>query len=116
MNASAKVLSRRDDYIPQVKAFVPLCDGEELTLRCSILLARDMATKQMQRCSEESYGILAAIAGLASRYAFAAMPIERLEELRYEIVRLVSCASGIEMFAFKLSSPDAEAGGQDARG
>lgn len=116
MNAPVKVRSRRDDYIPQVRAFVPLCEGEELTLRCSILLARDMATKQMQRCSDEAYGILAAIAGLASRYAFTPMPRERLEEIRYEIVRLVSCASGIEMFAFKMASPDTKAGGQDARG
>lgn len=116
MNARAKVESARDRYRPVVRHHLPGCEGDELMLRCSLLLTRDMATAQLHRCSEEAEGLLATIAGLAGRYAFAPMPVRRLRELREQIVRLTSCASGIEMFAFKLASPNVEAGGQDARG
>lgn len=111
MNAPAKIPSARDQYRPQVKRFVPGCEGRELELRCSLLLLRDQATSRMRNCSDEAHAVCALIVRLACEYAFATMPLELLEELRYEAVRLGTCASGLEMFAYKLAT-----GGQDAGG
>lgn len=110
MNAPTNIRSRRDDYVPQVTAILPTCEGKELALRCSILLVRDRATAALRRCSDEACGILQTVERLASIYAFQSMAIERLDELRSELVRLLTCASNLEMFAYKM------AGGQDARG
>ena len=114
MKGLAKIPARRDQYIPQVKSFLPICEGEEVALRCSILLVRDMATASMRRCSDEAHGILDQVQRLAVQYAFTAMGIERLRRLRHELVRLVSCANGLESFAYM--SDDPESGGNDAGG
>lgn len=106
MNAPANITPTRDRYIPQVKEFVPLCEGEDLTQRCSILMMRDQATAGLRRCSAEAAPILEHIQRVASQYAFTKMPADRLKELRYQLVRLVTCASGLEQFAFRLEYPE----------
>lgn len=116
MNAPAKIPSARDQYRPQVRRFMPGCEGRELELRCSLLLLRDQATSRMRNCGGEAYDVCALIVRLVCEYALASMPIERLEELRYEAVRLATCASGLDMFASKLCATDEAAGGQNAGG
>lgn len=112
MNAPAKVAPSRDRYIPIVKQHLPTCEGKALELRCSLLMTRDNATSSMRRCSDEAHGILAEIQRLATLYAFTSMPIEELAELRYRLGMLVACASGLEMFAYRLQNPGgANAGG-----
>jgi hypothetical protein len=112
MNAPAQITPARERYLPIVRHLLPGCMGEELQLRCSILLMRDKATSNMRHCSEEAHGILGEINRLAARYAYESMPIEELQELRRQMVQLTSCASGLEMFAWRLANP----GGADAGG
>jgi hypothetical protein len=106
VSAPAKIVPTRDRYIPQVKAFVPLCDGEALVVRCSILMMRDQATAGMRRCGDEARPVLNTIMELAGHYAFVTMPIERLQELRKELVRLTMCANALERFAYRLEYPE----------
>jgi hypothetical protein len=114
VNAPAKIKPSRDRYIPIVKHHLPHCkDGDEMMLRCSILLLRDQAAAGLRRCSEEAYGILSEVQRLGLIYAFASIPTEELEALRYRLVMLTACASGLEMFAYRLANPN---GGTDARG
>jgi hypothetical protein len=102
---NAHVTPTRDRYIPQVKAFVPLCDGEALTMRCSLLMMRDQATAGMRRCGDEARPVLNTIMELAGHYAFVTMPLDRLKELRTELVRLTMCANALERFAYRLEYP-----------
>lgn len=89
-----------------------MCEGEELECRCSLLLIKDKAASSMNRCSDEAHGVLSEVHRLASQYAFEAMPIEELKELRYRLTMLTACASGLEMFAYRLQNPGgANAGG-----
>jgi hypothetical protein len=110
VNAPAKIAPSRDRYIPIVKHHLPHCEGKELSLRCSILLMRDKATSSARHCSDEAYPLLSEIGRLATVHAYGSMPIESLELLQYELLRLTSVASGLEGFAFAL------AGGNDAGG
>lgn len=110
MNAPAKVAPARDRYIPIVRHHVPLCEGDELSIRCSILYTRDLATAGLRRASDEAAGILTEIQRLATDNAFRRVPIEELTELRAQLVRLLSCASGLEMFAHRIAE------GSNARG
>lgn len=100
----------RDRYAPAVQAHMPGCDGLELQLRCSLLLMRDRASARLRAASEEASGILREIEQLVTAYAFRSMPLGELNALRWQLVRLTACASGLESFADRLS------GGQDARG
>lgn len=99
---------RRDDYLPTITALMPGLDGKQAALRCSLLLIRDNASSAMRRCGSEAHPILLAVEQLASAYAFQTMPIKALEHLRYQLIRLVASASGLETFAHLL------AGGVDA--
>jgi hypothetical protein len=94
---------QRSDYEGIVKGLRPLCDGEELMLRCSIMVVRDKAASSMRRCSEQAHGVLSEVHRLASQYALESMPTDELKELRYRLVMLTACASGLEMFAYRLS-------------
>lgn len=110
MNAPARIASARDRYIPIVTHHMPGCAGDELTFRCSILLLRDQAGSSLRRCSEEAAGVLLQVQRLATLHAYAPMAIEELAELRRQLTRLVSCASGLEMFAFRLAGGTDEGG------
>jgi hypothetical protein len=110
MNAPASIKpAGRDRYRLIVEHHCPAISEEELQVRCSILLVRDKATSSLRRCSEEAHGILTEIQRLGDLHAFRSMPLEQLAELRRQMVRLLSCASGLEMFAYEI-------GGADARG
>lgn len=113
MNAPAVIIPARDRYIPIVRHHVPHCDGRELVLHCSILFLRDQASSAARGCSDEALGILCEIERLATLFAFARIPVARLEELRAQLLRLTAAASGIEMFAYRLAFPD---GGANAGG
>jgi hypothetical protein len=99
MNAHAEIRPERAQYEPLVDRFLPGCSGEELALRCSLLLLRDNATQGLNHCSDEAHDPLRAVERLASRYAYASVPLEQLKLLRYELVRLVTVATGLEQFA-----------------
>lgn len=115
MNAPANILPKRVAiYEPQVRAFLPGVEGEDLRLRCSILLARDQATRGMTRCSDEARGILAEVQRLSQDAAYARLPIDILRDVRAQLVRLLSCATAIETIAYRIAHPDE--GGVDARG
>lgn len=112
MNAPTTNLTpsrKREDYLPTVLALVPGKSDKENALRCSLLLIRDNASAAMRRCGNEAHAILLAVEQLASAYAFQNMPTEALESLRYQLIRLVASASGLETFAHLL------AGGDNAR-
>ena len=115
MSVVTSIRPARDRYIPIVRQHVPTCQGKELELRCSLLMVRDQSASALRRCSEEAYGVLAEVHRLSSENAFAAMPLAELAELRRQLVQLTACASGLEMFAYRLACPKA-AGGTDARG
>lgn len=112
MNAPTPIRPSRDRYVPIVRQHVPTCEGKELELRCSLLMVRDQSASALRRCSEEAHGILSEVHRLASENAFTSMPIGELAELRRQLVQLTACASGLEMFAYRLAYP----GGTDAGG
>lgn len=112
--APAKTTPSRDRYIPIVKQHLPVCRGKELELRCSLLMMRDKASSSLTRCSDDAYYTLHEVQRLAAAYAYVPMPLDELEQLRYQLLRLTSCASGLEMFAYRLANPNA--GGKDEGG
>ena len=103
MNAPARVAPARNRYRSIVKHHLPACSPEELDARCSLLLIRDQATSHLRRCSDEARPILDHITRLATEYAYRSIPLSELQELRYRITMLTACASGLEMFAYRLS-------------
>ena len=115
MNAEAP---RWQQYIPTVQAFMPGCDGDELRERCGLLLMRDRAAATKASCAEESYYLLEHIERVATNHAFRGMPLHYLRRLRYELVKVVSAASGLELFARGDLTPDeaAPGEGEDGRG
>ncbi|NJC06533.1 hypothetical protein GGQ97_002326 [Sphingomonas kaistensis] len=115
MNAPANILPKRiAQYEPQVRTFVPGIEGEEIALRCAILFARDQATRGLTRCSAEAAGTLAEVERLARDVAFARIPLDILRDIRAQLIRLLSCATGLETIAYRIAHPDG--GGVDARG
>jgi len=112
MNAPAKVQPTRNRYAPIVRHHMPGIGKDETELRCSLLLMRDQATSSMRRCSDEAYGILQQVQRLADQYAYARMSFDDLSALRSQLVRLISCASGLEAFAFSLATGGTDAGGE----
>jgi hypothetical protein len=113
VNAVAKIKPARDRYLPIARHHLPGCEGEELQVRCSILLMRDQASSSLRRCSDEAAGTLNEVQRLATLYAYAPIPLEELKELRYRLLQLTQTASGLEMFAYRLAFPE---GGADAGG
>jgi hypothetical protein len=109
VNAPAKITPSRDRYIPIVKHHCPLAEGDELAMRCSILMLRDQASSRLRICSEDAYGTLHEIERLATIYAYQSMPLEHLRDLRYRLIQLTTCASGLQTFALGMR-------GEDARG
>lgn len=103
----------RDRYGHSLDTMMPEATGRERELRCSLMLARDRANAGLNYCCAETHPILALIADLAGRHVFTPMPLETLEALRYQIIRLATCASGLEtLFA---APPPPDVGSPDAR-
>jgi hypothetical protein len=103
--------SRRDAYVPMVEALLPGCEGEELKLRCGILLMRDYATSRLRWCTAETGELLLVIQRIATQYAFTTIGLAALESLHHELVRLSAVATNLARIF-----PAAPAGGEDARG
>lgn len=108
--------TRREDYESIVKGLRPLCAGEELTLRSSLLLMRDrsMATKQYA-CSP-SWALLDVVERVASESALNhALEIEQLRELRRLCLNVVASASSFDTL-FQPRLPGLDDGEEDGRG
>lgn len=103
---NAPIQPRWRQYIANVTAFLPGCDGEELRARCGLLVMRDQAMATKPACAEESYPLLEHVERTACNYAFQPMALHRLQRLRYELSKVVSAASGLELFARDLLTPD----------
>jgi hypothetical protein len=69
-----------------------------------------MPARRSGDAGSEAQAILLPVEQLASAYAFQSMPLPALEALRYQLIRLVSSASGLETFSHILAE------GEDARG
>lgn len=90
---------RRQQYEPTVRALMPGAEGDELDVRCSLLLMRDCSTSAKNSCSEEAWPILDQVERLTSRFAFQAMPIEDLVELRRVLRLVVAAAANLDAWA-----------------
>lgn len=88
---------RREDYEGVVRGLRPLCTGEELMLRSSLLLMRDraMATKPM--ACESSWALLDVVEREASDAALNhRVKLDDLRELRRLCVMCVTTASSFD--------------------
>lgn len=103
----------RDDYAPIVRGIIPFCDGEELQLRCSLLLMRDRAMAAKRAACEASWALLDLVERESSQVAFRGMPIDDLREFRRLCVRCVSTASGFDMLYQPRLPIEGEADGRD---
>ena len=104
---------RREDYEPLVKGLRPLCDGEELTLRSSLLLMRDraMATKARETTCAPSWALLDVVERVASECAMNHhLGLEELRELRRLCLNCVASAASFDaLFHPRLPLGDGEA-------
>lgn len=118
MNDQATLPTRppcRSDYEPIVKGLRPLCDGEELMLRSSLLLMRDRAMATKQVACQPSYMLLEVVERIASENALNHLiDIDTLRELRALCVRTVTCASGFDA-VFQPRLPGIDQGEADGR-
>lgn len=87
----------RADYEPIVRGLKPLCDGEELMLRSSLLLMRDRAIATKQRACEPSWMLLEIVERAASDAALNhRWRLDDLRELRRLCVTCVMTASSFD--------------------
>lgn len=109
MNAPAHLMPTRESYFSTVRAFKPLCEGEELECRASLLLMRDKAMATKRRASESAWAILDVVQKLADDNALEyRTSLGDLREIRRQCIRLVGCAAGLDMiFAPQLPLPPA---------
>lgn len=106
---------RRADYEPIVRGLRPLCDGEELMLRSSLLLMRDRAIATKQIACQPSYMILEVVERIASENALNHLiDLDTLRELHRLCVRSVTCASGFDG-VFQPRLPGIDHGEADGR-
>jgi len=105
---------KREDYVPIVKGLRPFCDGEELTLRTSLLLMRDRAMATKRSASEPAWLLLDVVERQASQNAMNhLMQIEDLRELRRLCLNCVMAASGFDMlYQPRLPLDEGEANGR----
>ena len=106
---------RREDYEPIVKGMIPLCEGEELTIRSSLLLMRDRAIATKPIASASGWALLDVVEKEAAEVAFRSVPIEDLREFRRLCIRCVMTASGFDML-YQPSLPGLDQGEADGRG
>lgn len=106
---------RRSDYEPIVKGLKPLCDGEELMLRSSMLLMRDRAIATKQVACEPSYMLLEVVERISSENALNnQISLDVLRELRRLCVMCVANASGFDA-VFQPRLPGVDQGEADGR-
>lgn len=100
--------ARREDYEPNVLAFVPSAQGEELEIRSALLLMRDLCMAAKAHASDQGWVLYGLVEQTVSLQAFAAMPIERLRELRLVCRRCIATAAGFDdLFALPVGGTDA---------
>jgi hypothetical protein len=107
MNATAPAPTyrppRRADYEPNVRAFLPGCEGEELKLRAGLLLMRDRAMATKPIAGEPAWNLLNLVESVASVEAFRPMPLDQLREIRRILVMCAASASDFDaVYAPKL--------------
>ena len=118
MNAEAAASTlrppRRADYVSIVRGLKPLCHGEELDLRCSLLLMRDQAMGRKNVACEPAWLILDVIERIATDNALHhKVKLDDLRELRRIALNLACAASSLDtLFAPPLPLDEGEA---DAR-
>lgn len=88
--------TRREDYEPVVRALRPHCDGEELTLRTSLLLMRDRAVATKPIACESAWKLLDIVECEANAVATRQAPLDVLREVRRLCVMCVAHASSFD--------------------
>lgn len=107
---------RRSDYEPIVRGLRPLCDGEELMLRTSLLLMRDRAIATKPRACEPSWALLDLVECEASEAALNhRVKVEDLRELRRLLLNVASAASSFDTL-YQPRLPGVVEGEANARG
>jgi hypothetical protein len=103
---------RRSDYEPIVRGLKPLCDGEELDLRSSLLLMRDRAMATKPRACEPAWRLLDVVENVARETALnPRMGLEQLRELRRLCLNTVATASSFDTLYQPRLPLDGEAAG-----
>lgn len=88
---------RREDYEPIVRGLRPLCEGEELMLRTSLLLMRDRAMATKNAACEPAWILLDVVERTASDNAMnSRVSLDDLRELRRLCVMCVTNAMGFD--------------------
>lgn len=106
----------RSDYEPIVKGLRPLCDGEELMLRSSMLLMRDRAIATKPTACGPSWTLLDIVEREASDAALNhRIKLDDLRELRRLLVMCVTTASSFDTL-YQLQPAERAKGEADARG
>lgn len=110
MNAQTNLPKGLSAHKQTVRAMLPNVVGEELELRCRLLVARNTASFALSRQvrEEDAQGLLVEIDALAARYAFADLDTDQIKKL-LEGLRLMMRAT-----AFLNEFTDLR--GADARG
>lgn len=102
---------RREDYEPIVRGLRPLCEGEELMLRTSLLLMRDRAMATKLRASEYAWPLLDVVERVGADHAMNhRVDVESLREMRRICLNIVCAASSFDgMFRLRPSPDEPEA-------
>ena len=107
---------RKEDYVPIVRAHLlgRRIEGEELTLRTSLLLMRDRAIATKPIASEPGWHLLDIVEKQAGVAALCtSISVEDLRQFRYLCLRCVGTASDFDMLysAHPAGDGEADAGG-----
>jgi hypothetical protein len=107
---------RREDYEPIVKGLRPLCAGEELMLRTSLLLMRDRAMATKQIACEPAWHLLDVVEREASSAALDhRITLDDLRELRRLCIMCVCNASSFDTL-YQPRLPGLDEGEANGRG
>jgi hypothetical protein len=88
---------RKEDYFAIVQGLRPLCEGEELQLRASLLLMRDRAMATKKSACEPSWGLLEVVERLANENAMNhRVKLDDLREIRRVCLNIVCAASSLD--------------------
>lgn len=103
MNARGEIVPgvhrppRREDYAPIIKALRPFVKGEELDLRCSLLLMRDRALANKPYACSPAWALLDVVQTEAYEAAFNwRISLDDLREFRRLCVMCVTNASSFD--------------------
>ncbi len=108
---------RREDYEAIVKGLRPIIEGEELTLRSSLLLMRDRAMATKNSACAPAWTLLDVVERVASECALNhKLHVDELRELRRLCLNCVASASSFDtLFHPRLPGlDDGEANGRGA--